>query len=221
MNGIFYKNTQSGNEELYEELNSDRQFKNRFIPFAVINPMYAGWEYDMKVCAEKFKMKGIRLYPKYHDYSITEPVCVKLVRRARDMGLVIAFTLRMFDTRGPRHWMDIKTEWSLKDVLPIIKDVPDAHYFILNIANSMELNKEDFELIKSAKILMDTSGRRISNLGELLKVYGTDKFAFGTHSPILDPVTGLLRIEALRDQEADENTKDMLRFINAQNFLNI
>ena len=43
LNGIFYKNTQSANEELYDELKSDKRFGGRFIPFAVINPIYAGW----------------------------------------------------------------------------------------------------------------------------------------------------------------------------------
>ena len=42
INGIFYKNTQSANEELYDELKSDIRFKDRLIPFAVINPIYAG-----------------------------------------------------------------------------------------------------------------------------------------------------------------------------------
>src|SRR4030042_5706252 len=63
LNGIFYQNTQSANEELYEEINSNRLFKKRFIPFAIINPIYAGWKYDFDECIKKFNMKGIRLYP--------------------------------------------------------------------------------------------------------------------------------------------------------------
>ena len=221
MNGIFYKDTHASNEELYEEWKSDRQFQDRFIPFGIINPMYGGWEYDLETCAKKFNMKGIRLYPKYHDYSLNEPSFIKLVRNARDMGMIVAFTLRMFDTRGPRHWMDIKTEGVLADVMPIIRAVPDARYFILNVANNMNLGKEELELFNRTKVLMDTSGRRLSNLGGLLKTYGTDKFAFGTHSPVLDYATGLLRIEALREDEADEDTKNILRSGNAKKFLGL
>ncbi|MBC7885838.1 MAG: amidohydrolase, partial [Saprospiraceae bacterium] len=62
LNGIFYKNTQSANEELYEELKSDRHFRDRFIPFAVINPMYSGWQDDLKASVEKMGMKGLRLF---------------------------------------------------------------------------------------------------------------------------------------------------------------
>src|SRR5690606_28359003 len=96
LNGIFYKNTQSANEELHSEINSNRRFKDRFIPFAVINPIYAGWKDDLDTCV-KMGFKGLRLYPTYHDYEITDPQCIALVSRARDLNMPIAFTMRMED----------------------------------------------------------------------------------------------------------------------------
>ena len=66
LNGIFYKNTQSANEELNAEIKSDSNFGERIIPFAVINPIYGGWKNDFEVCTTEMSMKGIRLYPKYH-----------------------------------------------------------------------------------------------------------------------------------------------------------
>jgi predicted TIM-barrel fold metal-dependent hydrolase len=220
LNGIFYKNTQSANEELFSEINSDKRFPERFIPFAVINPIYAGWREDLSVCSGKFGFKGVRLYPLYHDYEITDPLCIELVRTARDAGMVSAFTLRMVDSR-PRSWMDIQTEWALKDIIPIIRAVPDAKYMILNVANSTELTADETTILRNADVLLDTSGRAISNLGTLLKNFGNDKFAFGTHSPVLDYVSGRLRIESLRESEADETTKDLIRSGNARRILGI
>jgi predicted TIM-barrel fold metal-dependent hydrolase len=63
--------------------------------------------------------------------------------------------------------------------------------------------------------------RGADTLGELLKRFGTDKFAFGTHSPILDYLSGRLRIECLREVEADEPTKEMLRSGNAKRILKL
>jgi hypothetical protein len=114
--------------------------------------------------------------------------------------------------------MDLSKEMSIKDLLPIIKEVPDAKYFILNSGSIMP-GDEDKEFLKNTNMLIDTSGRGISNLGELIKTYGRDKFAFGTHSPILDYLTGLLRIESLRPNEADETTKELLRSGNAKRIL--
>jgi predicted TIM-barrel fold metal-dependent hydrolase len=227
INGIFYKNTQSANKELYEEIKSSKRYKDRLVPFAVINPIYAGWRQDMETSINNLGMKGIRLYPKYHDYEITDPSLIELVKRARDMDVPVTFCYRMVDSRQ-HSWMDIdyvaftpKPEWTLKNIMPIIKEVPDAKYVILNVANSIALNKGDEEIFKKANVLMDTSGRTLNSIPDLLKTQGKERFAFGTHSPILDYLTGLLRIESLRESEADEATKELLRSGNAKRFLGI
>jgi len=220
LNGIFYKDTQSANEELFDEISSNRKFSDRFIPFAVINPIYAGWQNDLDICVRKMGMKGICLYPLYHDYEITNPACTELVKRARDSGMIVTFTHRIVDSRQ-RSWMDISKEWTMEDIMPVIKEVPDAKYFIVNTANSILVNSEDTATLKKTELLFDTSGRTLTDLGDMIKLYGSEKFAFGTHSPVLDYVAGQLRIESLRQDEADETTKEMLRSGNAKRFLGI
>jgi predicted TIM-barrel fold metal-dependent hydrolase len=220
LNGIFYKNTHAANQELHDEIGSSSSFMNRFVPFAVINPIYSGWKDDLEDSVRNMGMKGVRLYPKYHGYALDHPKCIELVQRVRDMDLPVSLSLRMVDSR-PSSWLDIKEEWALKDLIPILKKVPDAKYLILNVANSTLLGTEETALLQKVNFVMDTSGRNIIDLGELLKIYGTDKFVFGTHSPILDHRTGLLRIESLRENEANEKTKELLRGRNIQQFLNI
>lgn len=224
LNGVFYKNTQSANEELYEDLKSSRKFENRFVPFAVINPIYARWKDDLKKCVEKMGMKGVRLHPLYHHYSLTNPFCIELVKRTRDMGLPVALSFRMVDKRVS-SWMDINEEWTIKDVIPIIKEVPDAKYLFLNVVNSlqntMQGDNEERDSLKNTNFLMDTSGRAMSNLAHLIEVNGKEKFAYGSHSPILESFTGLLRIASLRPEEASESTKEFLRYGNAKRFLNL
>ena len=227
LNGIFYKNTQSANKELYDQVKASKRYRDRFVPFAVINPIYAGWRRDMEESIGKLGMKGIRLYPQYHDYEMEDPSLVELVKRARDMNVPVAFTYRMVDSRQ-RSWMDIdyvvgtpKPEWSLKNIMHVIRAVPDAKYMILNVANSFALDKSDADIFQKADVLIDTSGRTLTDLGSLLKTQGKERFAFGTHSPILDYLTGLLRIEALRDSEADAGTKALLRSGNVKQFMGI
>lgn len=220
LNGIFYKNTQSANNELYNELKSKKQFADRFIPFAVINPDYAGWRDDLETCTSDFGMKGVRIFPQYHDYDLNHPQCVELLKRARDKGLPVAISLRMVDTRQ-RSWMDLDKEWSLKDIMPALTAVPDGNYLVVNIANSMNLSKEDLMLVQKSNVLFDTSGRALGNPAPELTRFGKNKFAFGTHAPVLDYLTGLLRIEAMRPDEADDATKELLRSGNAKRFLKL
>lgn len=237
LNGVFYKNTQSANVELYNELKSDRQFISRFIPFAVINPIYAGWKDDLEICVTKMGMKGIRVYPQYHDYEITDPRFIQLVKIARDRGLPVAIDIRMVDSRQ-RSWMDIPVfdydapvksdiifkEWKLQNIVQLIRELPDAKFIIVNLANSISISDEDMDLIRKANVVFDTSGRAImgdDTLSELLKRFGSEKFAFGSHSPILDYLTGLLRIESMNASEADEETKELLRSGNAKRIIGI
>ena len=134
LNGIFYKNTQSANEELYNEIKSDRNFKDGlFLLQLSIRSMPDGGMI-LKHVLTKMGMKGIRLYPQYHDYEITDPSLIELVKLARDHGFPVAFDIRMVDSRQ-RSWMDIpvfdynatvKTdiifkEWNLQNIIPIIK----------------------------------------------------------------------------------------------------
>lgn len=237
LNGIFYKNTQSANEELYGEISSDSSFRGRFIPFAIINPIYAGWKDDFEISVNRLGMKGLRLFPQYHDYDITDPALIELVKMARDRGLPVAFDVRMVDSRQ-KSWLDLPhydfcaavksdiifREWSLRNILPVIKAVPDAKYIIVNLANSISLNAEETSIIRNTDLVFDTSGRSIrenNDLALLLKRFGRERFAFGTHSPILDYLTGRLRIESMNEEEADESTKELIRSGNAKRILGL
>jgi predicted TIM-barrel fold metal-dependent hydrolase len=218
LNGIFYKNVQSANEELCEDIQSNKSFRDRFIPFAVINPVFNGWEDDFDVCINKMGMRGVRIYPKYHRYSLDHSSCIALVKKARDKNIPISLDLRMVDSR-PSSWLDIETEWSLKDVMTIIRAVPEAKYLIVNVANDTSLSAGDLALIKKADVLMDTSGRAMNALPALMKVFGEDRFCFGTHTPLFDDITGLLRVVSLREEEANELVMKGLRYNNIKRLL--
>ena len=88
------KNTQGANEGLLDAIRRKRFYHVRFIPFVVINPIYGGWRDDFDTCSANTSIRGIRLYPQYHDYDITNTACVELVKSGRDKGLAVAFSLR-------------------------------------------------------------------------------------------------------------------------------
>ena len=85
----------------------------------------------------------------------------------------------------------------------------------------MVLSPEDQALLLKTNFVFDTSGKSINNLAGQIKTYGKERFAFGTHSPILDYLTGLLRVESLRPTEADAATKELIRSGNARRMIGI
>ena len=228
INGIFYKDTHSANEELYTAIQSDKDFKDRFIPFATMNPVLPWWKHSLQVSNEELEMKGIRLYPLYQEYDLTDPNCIELVKAARDRQMPVSIPLRMIDLRQ-RSWLDVDTELDLNHIASLVREVPDAQYIVLDMrqGRGRSTTEESLNILKNADILFDTvrgSGVPVTgysgvSLHELLENYGPEKIAFGTETPFIDYCTPFIRIAVF--EEADEKTKELIWSGNARRMLRI
>jgi len=229
INGIFYMDCQSANEELHSEIQANKGNKNRFIPFATLNPLLPWWKQSMEICQEKFEMKGIRLYPLYHKYKLTDKCCIDLVKAARDCKMPVSIPLRMTDLRE-RSWLDVDEELNYNEIASLVAKVPDAQYIILDARVTEfapKTTNESINILKNADILFDSvrsSGVPVAGInGEsllyLLNTFGKDKIAFGTETPFLDYCSPFIRVAVF--EEADEATKNMIWSGNARRMLNI
>lgn len=230
LNGIFYKAPDIANRELHEALHANPQFQDRVIPFAVLNPAVPWWERALEEAHEQYGMKGVRLYPLYHKYSLTESRSLEMVRAIRDRGMAIAIPQRMVDLRM-RSWLDVDEQLSFDDVAELVVEVPDAKYMMLDTRYSagdratFTASAED--ILKEADILFDTTrasgtpivGLNGSSLPYLHETYGAEKIAFGTGTPFTDYSSPFFRIEAY--EEADQRTKDLIWSGNVRRMLDI
>lgn len=229
INGLTYIDFQQANEELNAAINSNDVFKNRFIPFATINPMLPWWRDSLEECHKKFSMKGIRLYPLYHQYKLTEQPCIDLVKAARDRNMPISIPLRMTDLREG-SWLDVKEELTYNDIASLVSKVPDAQYIVLDarLTDTQERTTEQsIKILQNSDILFDTSrgagvpckGPNGESLQYLLNTFGPKKLAFGTETPFLDYCSPFIRVAVFK--EADEATKDLIWSGNARRMLRI
>ncbi|MDX1617520.1 MAG: hypothetical protein R3224_01960, partial [Balneolaceae bacterium] len=224
INGIFYKDVDIANEELYQAIQSDSAFQKRFIPFAVMNPVLPWWERSIEEARKKYGMKGIRLYPRYHEYGLTEERCIELVKAARDLDLPVAIPQRMVDTRQ-RSWLDVNREVDYSDLAALVSEVPDAKYMMLDTRHYAD--EEDVQVLKKADILFDSTrasgvpiaGLNGTSLSYLRDTFGADKIAFGTGTPFIDYCTPFIRAGTW--EEADPKTMDMLWSGNVRRMLGI
>ncbi len=229
LNGLFYVDVQQANEELNAAVLSNKAFKNRFIPFASINPILPWWKDSLAECHEKFGMKGIRLYPLYHQYKLTDPGCIELVKAARDRGMAVSIPLRMTDLRE-RSWLDVNDALSYNDIASLVSKVPDAKYMVLDARltdNQPRTTPEATKILQAANILFDTSrgsgvpikGPNSESLQDLLKTFGPEKLAFGTETPFVDYCSPFLRVAVF--EEADDALKALIWSGNARRMLKI
>jgi predicted TIM-barrel fold metal-dependent hydrolase len=212
---ITYRNAQSGNEEVDAEVKAHR---DRLIPFAVINPTYVGWEHDLKVCHENFGMRGLRLYPGWHNYRLSDPRCLDLVRAAAARGLVVSIPIRVEDPRE-RSWLVDVPDLSLDDVAALIRACPDARFLLLNGIGYVRspLGREGNGLPANYRIEISRLTAFLDNeLGALIQSLGPGRIVFGTGMPFNYPDPALLKLEVLA---ASPEQRERIAWRNAAEWL--
>ncbi|MBM3475340.1 MAG: metal-dependent hydrolase [Armatimonadetes bacterium] len=202
---ILYKNCQRGNEELAEAVAAHR---DRFIPFAVLNPAYAAWQRDLAWCREVLGARGLRLYPAYHGYRLGDARCRELVTAAD--GLVISIPVRQVDYRQ-RHWLVDAPDVPLADIAALVAAHLEARFVILEGAGYLgsDLVKRATELPANYWLEISRPDAVYSDeIGGLLKALGAGRLVFGSGIPFKYPEPATLRLEVMRASEAD---KDLIR----------
>lgn len=214
---ITYRNAQAGNEELAAEI---RGYRDRLIPFAVINPFYAGWRDDLKICHEEFAMVGLRLYPKWHNYQLSSPCCRDLVHAATERGMVISIPIRVEDNRQ-RSWLLNVPDVALEEIVELVKANPKARFILLNGIGYIGclLGRKNNSLQSNYAIGLSRLSATLANeLGQLITNLGAGRVMFGTGMPFNYPDPALVKLEVLDISEAD---KEKIRSQNAITWLSL
>ena len=200
---ITYRNTQAGNEEVAAEVEGHR---DRLIPFAVINPFYAGWRDDLKACHEAFGMRGLRLYPGWHNYRLSDRPCLDLVDAATELGWIVSIPIRVEDVRQ-RSWLVDVPEVPLAEIASLVASRPRARFVLLNgmgYVNS-PLGRKGGDLPANYLIELSRMDSLLANeIGQLVANLGADRVVFGTGMPFNVPDPALLKMEVLAATEGEK-----------------
>ncbi len=208
---ITYRNAQAGNEELAAEVANHR---DRLIPFAVINPFYAGWQDDLEICQEEFGVAGLRLYPKWHNYDLAGSCCRELVDAATERGMAISIPIRAEDNRQ-RSWLLDVPDVPLDEIVRLVKAHPKARFILLNGIGyaSSPLGQKGNGLPSNYAIELSRLSAVLGNeIGQLIANLGVERLMFGTGMPFHYPDPALLKIDVL---DAGESDKEKIRSQNA------
>jgi len=214
---ITYRNAQAGNEEVAAETGGHR---DRLIPFAVINPFYAGWQDDLKTCHEDFGMTGLRLYPKWHNYNLSSPCCRELVTAATDRGMVISIPIRVEDNRE-RSWLLNIPDIPLEEIVELVKAHPKARFILLNGIGytGSPLGQKDNSLPSNYAIELSRLSAVLANeIGQLITTLGPERIMFGTGMSFNYPDPALVKLDVL---DASGPDKDKIRSQNAVRWLRL
>ena len=202
LNSTFYRNCQVGNEELSREV---RGHEDRLIPLATINPGYPGWERDFERCRCELGMKGLKLYPMYHDYALWDEGALTLIRRAAEHGMPVVIPMRVEDERI-QHCRVKVPQFALEPLIVAIRRCPEAR-FILGAASWDVKELADVIGLKQDNFYVGIS--RLSAfchdmLPDLVDELGVSRIVLDTNMPLDYPRCSLLKVESLDISEAEK-----------------
>lgn len=203
IDAVYYNNPQPGNEQLAADTG---RYPERLIPFATINPTFAGWERDLATCHEEWGMRGLRAFPVHHGYSLSDKSCRALLAAAAERHLPVAFAARLVDRRQ-HHWLDTTTDLDQALLASTIASHPNNQFMVLNSlapANTWAACADSQVLFDIARmttldIALSPKSFNIPALGEAV---GMQHLAFGSGIPFSVPQVALLKMSALRVDEA-------------------
>jgi predicted TIM-barrel fold metal-dependent hydrolase len=204
---ITYRNAHSGNEELASEV---KLYRDRLLPLAVLNPAYAGWQADLRHCHEEMGMKGLRLYPRWHNYRLTDASCLEMVEAATARGMVISIPVRVEDRRQ-QSWLVDVPDVDLEEIASLVEKAPKSTFILVNGAGFLgsRLGRAASGLPSNFVIDISRLGVELGNeAGKLLAALGEDRLVFGTGIPFHYPDPALIKLALL---EAGDEVKEKIR----------
>jgi len=179
LEGVLYKDVMAANASLRAQLAG---CERRVVPQAVINPAFPGWERDLAICADEWGWGGVRLYPNYHGYALTDGCFGEFLAAADEKRLVVSVNVRMTDERM-HHWraMTPATEIS---ALPDLAAAHRQARFIVNCANNGEVWPLAEGIRACGNVFAEVSHiEGPGGVGELAELIGFERVLLGTHAP--------------------------------------
>ena len=142
------------------------------LPFGCVNPALPDWREELRRCVEQHRMRGIRLHPNYHGYTVAEPALGQLLAAATERNVLVQIAVQMQDERTQHHL--VRTAAVNLASMP---KVPGARIQLLNATRPMAVAAAgtlytDFAMVEG-----------VHGLRGLAQDIGAERILFGSFYP--------------------------------------
>ncbi|MCB1231280.1 MAG: hypothetical protein KDN19_13480 [Verrucomicrobiae bacterium] len=124
------------NDRLFKLTQADKNAARQFQLFGAINPKVSGWRETLRRIHQDYRMRGIRLHPNYHGYTLDDPDFAALLDAAAQRDLIVQIALRMEDirTQHPAASVADVDPRPLTELLPVL---PGLKIQLLNAMHTL------------------------------------------------------------------------------------
>ena len=201
LEGLFYKDTQVANRQMYKAIS---KYYPKLLPFYIINPRFPGWKEDITECIRNMKMTGIRIFPGYHGYKIEDRCCIELFRQLNRLSIPLQIAPRIYDTRM-HHPRFLVKDANIQALPGILCELPELRVCVLNLRSLQEVFKEKEVLHDFENCFIDISFfEGVDCISKLLEYVSINNILFGTNAPLLIALSAKYKLK-----EADLNPKQL------------
>lgn len=197
---LFHKNIDSVNSRLFEECkNEGSKF---FLPFGSVNLAWSDWQEDLRRCHEVYKMKGIRIYPSYQTFDLTDPAFPLLLEEVKKRGMILQIVGDMDDARNYHPIIDVRNV-NMNPLVDLLRNDKKAKVQLLYWNHKVNPKLQD-SLVRETNVMFDTA--RIETNGGLEKMINgnplgiktdpvsAERIAFGSHAPYFPVESSLFKL---------------------------
>ena len=179
--GLLHKDLGTVNARLAEACH--RHGRGLLLPFGSINPAMPGWENDLRVCAETHHMRGIRLHPNYHGYSLDHPAFAQLLHHAAQRKLIVQIALVMEDERMMHPLLRVEPV-NTAPLAELVQQTPGLRLILLNALRTLQ-GESLKKLLFAGDVWVEVSMLEgIGGIGALLEQLPVNRLLFGSHAPL-------------------------------------
>lgn len=210
LSGVFYNDPFEADEDLNEIIKDTGQKH-----ILTVNPLLVGIEDDLLKAKEKYDIKGVRIYPGYHNYSLGDDSVKELCRLLKENNLPLFISLRMEDERF--NYLYEPRGIPVEEIRDFLVENDDLLVCLLTVrlAEAIALK----ELINSRNnIYFDTSGLKeaLFVIEKLLEEIDGKRIMYGSNHPLFALKSTLLLVEKA---EISDIIKEDILYNNAVRFL--
>lgn len=209
---LLHRDTASINARLVAECRRSPEF---LIPFGVVNPSLTGWQTDLRRCVEELSMPGIRLFPGYHGYTLTDPVFTELLDLAGERRLIVQIAVTMEDERTQHPLVQVPAV-DVKPLPGLLKSRSELDIVLLNAFKTVP-RTQAAELVVSGRVHVEIAMLEgVGGVERLLESVPLERVLLGTYAPFFIPESAVLK---LQESELGQTRRTALASGNAEKLL--
>lgn len=181
------------NDRLATLATTDRDTGKHFQLFGSINPKISGWRETLHRIHQRHHMRGIRLHPNYHGYTLDDPDFASLLDAASQRNLIVQIVVRMEDVRTQHP----ATTVADVDVRPLLELLPLFQGLRLQCLNAMRSLTDTLLLgrLSELGVYFDIAMLEgMSGIARTIERVPEIKLCYGSYAPYFYPESAALKL---------------------------